>query len=246
MLGVNTMTTKFALSAVLASALLAPVSAMGATLLPDEVIFPTGVTFTPENSGLVINDNMIQYRMDPTPITPFTDVGGNVQNRVMRNDFGNLVFAPRIRDTFNIDGGTFGVIAFRLEGYGDFATDIDFRTDGLGEKPPTSVTRSMDGDSMIFRYDDPIFTDAIAPGVQETSFFPSIITDATAFDTTGSMTIFGQLFDTSRPNLPIVAGDLVSVTVDGLAVPTAAIPLPAPVLMMGAALAGLIGLRRKA
>ena len=130
-------------------------SASALPLAPGAVIFPTGTTSAanPDLAGVNQNDNLIQFRMDPTPGTPFTDVGGNVQNRVTENASGNLIFGPRIRDTFNIDGGTFGILGFRLEGFGTFSTDVDFRTDGLGDKGFTSVSRSNDGNIMTFRYD---------------------------------------------------------------------------------------------
>ncbi len=232
----------------LCATLLTVPSAGAVVLAPGGVINPTGTTFAanPDLGGLVINDNVLGFRMDPTPATPLMDVGGNVQNRVVRNGSNNLIFAPRIRDTFNIDGGIFAVTAFRLEGFGTFSTDVDFRTDGLGDKGFTSVSRSVSGDIMTFRYDNPLLVDAInPPGRQEESFFPSILTDAVAFADIGLMTIFGQLVEEDASGALNPLSDLVSVTIDGIAVPVAPVPLPGAMLLFGPALAGLVLARRQ-
>lgn len=212
-------------------------------LPPGGVIFPVGTTSAgdPTLGGVVQNDNLIDFTIDPTPASPATLTGGEVQNRVILEDAsGFLTFAPRIRDTFNIDGGTLAIIAFRLEGFGMTALDVDFRTDGLGDKGYSSVSRSVSGDLMTFRYDDPLFVDSIAPGRQEESLFPSIRSDATLFDYSGSMTIFAQLAPGDVPG-----GELFSVTIDGLAVPMSPVPLPASALLMLGAMGALGALRRK-
>jgi hypothetical protein len=223
-------------------------AAVAAPLPAPGVVFPAGTDFTdPVHGGgqLIMNDNAITFRMDPTPASPLTDVGGRVQNRVTRQVDGSLNFLPRIRDTFNIDGGTFGITGFQLEGFGNFDVDVEYRTDGSGDKGPTSVSRSNSGDLMTFRYDDPLFIDAIAPSFQQESYFPSIATEAEHFDLSGSMTIFGQLFLIDFGTPPQPGGDLISVTINGIAVPTTApIPLPAPVAMLGFGLLALGGLRR--
>lgn len=232
--------------AVIALVLTNAVSA--AALAPGGLIFPVGTDFTdPVHGGvsIVINDNLIDFRMDPTPITPLSDIGGHVQNRVTDSqNTGFLNFAPRIRDTFNIDGGTFGITSFSIDGFGSFATNVEFRTDGLGDKGFTSVSRSADGNQLTFRYDNPLLIDSIAPGLQEESLFPSIATDAMNYELSGRMTIYGQLFaiDFGTPPRPI--GDLISVTISGVAVPSA-IPVPAAMWLFGSALLGLGICRRR-
>lgn len=238
-------------------------AALAAPLLPDSVLNPVGTTAAdPVHGGIqtVINDNLINFRMDPTPSTPFTDVGGQIQNRVTeRSSDGGLNFAPRIRNTFNIDGGTFAIVAMQLTGFGMFDLNAEFRTDGLGDKGPTSYSRSANGDIITMRFTNPatattpteggLLIDAIAPGLQEESLFPSFVSNANHFDFSGTATIFGYLIDSGEyaaSGRAFQEGDLITVTVDGLAVPTTApVPLPASVLLLGAGVAGLGLLKRK-
>ena len=215
------------------------------SLAPGGVIFPSGTTFAadPEQGGVVQNDNLLNFRMDPTPGTPLTDVGGAVQNRVVESDVTNqLIFSPRIRNTFNIDGGRFGIVGFRLDGYAGWDTDVDFRLDGSGDKGFGSVSRSVSGDLLNFRYITPLFIDAIAPGLQEESLFPAIKTNATSFAATGTMQIFGQLFSTQNSGPPVPTGDLISVRIDGVMAP---VPVPATGLLVLSAIGGLVALRRR-
>ena len=227
----------------LAALMLSAPAALAVPLTPGSVIFPSGTTFAarPELGGVVQNDNLIPFTINSAGGGLFT-TGGNVQNRVARSTLTNtLIFAPRIRDTFNLIGpDAFFISAFQLDGYAGWATDVDFRIDGSGDKGFTSVSRSNTGDLMTFRYDDPLEIDSVAPGLQEESVFPSILTDAIDFALTGTMTIFG-----------FVEGDpsnLLSVTVDGIAVPVAPVPIPAGgwLLLAGLFLIGWAGRRRAA
>jgi hypothetical protein len=247
----------FSLSALLVSA----ATALGAApLLPGGVVFPTGQTFAdPVHGGgqLIVNDELIGFRMDPTPATPLTDVGGQLQNRVTRRSGGGLNFMPRIRDTFNIDGGFFAITGMRLTGFGMANIDADFRTDGSGDKGPTSYSRSVDGDIITMRYTNlpPATTGGLVVGAlfgdpQEESLFHSLVSDATEFALTGTATIFGYQINADEyraSGRAFADGELISVTVDGVAVPVAApaVPLPASVLMLGAGVAGFGLMRRK-
>ena len=207
-----------------------------AVLLPGNVIFPAGDTsVTAQNSnGVVQNDNLIPFSF---PLPPISIVGGNVQNRVvLSDDLNTMVFAPRIRDTFNIAPLRFGISGFRLNGYAGWDTDVGYRTDSLGDKGPSSVSRSADGDLLTFRYEDPLFIDGIAPGLQEESLFPYIITDAPSYSLIGRMTILG--FDIADPD------NLLSITIDGLAVPSP-VPIPAAAWLFGTALIGFVSLSRR-
>ncbi len=236
---------KSALAAALIAASFAP-SALAVPLGESGVVFTNGKTFTPGDSGEVQNDNLIDWTYDPTPAIPLNNVGGHVQNRVINNDIGTKTFMPRIRDTYNIDGGTLVISAFRLTGYAGFDVDVNYRTDGLGDKGFTSVSRSADGDIMTFRFDDPLYVDAITPpGRQQESLFSSIITDATEYDMSGTMTILGYVLPNSGATMPDPNADLFQVTLSGIVAPTTAVPLPAPLALLGAGLLGLGAVGRK-
>lgn len=212
-------------------------AAYAAPLAPGGVVFPTGTTAAarPELAGTVVNDDLIPFSF---PFGQLQSVGGDVQNRVVRSDgLATLIFSPQIRDTFNIAVEEFEIIGFSVSGYGGFSADVDFRTDAPGDDGPTAVSRSVDGDLLTFRYDDPLTIDGIAPGAQEESLLPVILTDAQAFQLTGRMTIFGR--DLADPET------VLTTEIGGLAVP-AAIPLPTSLGLLAAALAGLglLGRRR--
>lgn len=234
-----TLSAALVMSAVATSALAVPLANGG-------MVATSGSTFTPQNSGLIQNDNIIGFSYDPTPLIVFNDVGGEVQNRVIENADGDMVFMPRIRETYNIDGGTFVISEFQLTGYAGFETDVDYRTDGLGDKGFTSVSRSADGDVLTFSFDDPLYVDAISPpGRREESLFSSIITNATEYDLSGTMTIIGYMVPLGT-TMPDPLADLFSITLNGIVAPTtAAVPLPAPLALLGAGLLGLGAVGRK-
>ena len=211
-------------------------TATAAPLLPGGVIFPAGDTVitAPNTAGVVQNDNLIPFSFD---ITAFTNVGGDVQNRVVESNLLNtMIFSPRIRDTFNIATPGFEIIGFSLDGYGGWNTDVGYRTDGLGDKGQTSVSRSVDGDRLTFRYGDPLFISGLFGGPREESLFPYIITDAPSYALTGTMRLFGV--NTANPE------ELFSVELTGLAVPST-VPEPAATLLLGTGLVGLLGMSRQ-
>ena len=220
----------------IAAAVAFSTTTQAAVLMPGNVIFPAGDTAAtaPNSNGTVQNDNLIPFSF---PFPPVFIVGGDVQNRVVLSDnLNTMVFGPRIRDTFNIATRGFEIVGFQLDGYAGWDTDVGYRTDSLGDKGPSSVSRSADGDLLTFRYDDSLFISGIAPGPQEESLFPYIITDAPSYSLIGSMTIFG--LNTADP------GNLLSVTIDGLAVPSP-VPIPAAAWLFGTALIGFVSFSRR-
>jgi hypothetical protein len=151
----------------------------------------------------------------------------------------------------------FAVTGVRLRGFGSVGIDADFRSDGAGDKAPTSYVRSGDGDSITILWNDASFQGGLVGGSlpsdpQESSLFPSFVTDSTEFALTGTATIFGYVIDPDRFEDEGVivrdpGADLVTLTVEGLAVPVPAtvVPLPASVLLLGAGVAGLGLMRRR-
>ncbi len=215
-----------------------PVTA--APLSPGDVIFPTGtsVAADPDQAGTVVNDNLINAVFG----AGFFQATYNVQNRVvLSNTLNTLIFSPRIRDPFTSGGFSdrFSIVAFSLTGYAGFDLfDVDFKTDGVGDKGPTSVSRSADGDLLTFRYGDPLHNDLFnPPGVRDESFFPTIKTNATRFKNIGTMTLFARRSD-ADPGDP-----LQTLTITGLATPV--VPLPASMFLLLAGIGGLGALSRK-
>ena len=234
----------FFMKKLVASAVLAALGSplVAAPLPPGGVIFPTGTTNAadPDLAGTVINDNLIDVLFG----SGFFIASYKVQNRVVRsNNLGTLAFYPRIRDPLNLGfAERLEVIGFRLTGYAEATlTDVDFRTDGSGDKGPSSVSRSLDGDTLTFRYEDPLINDAFnPPGVRDTSLFPLLKTEQKWYRKTGTLTIFARAAG-SDPDDP-----LESVTISGIAVPTV-VPLPASALLLvgGIAGLGLMGRRKR-
>ena len=156
-------------------------------------------------------------------------MSGNVQARVVEsNNTGELIFAPRIRDVISLFSSLeFSVITgLEYSGFGNVTTDVDFRVDGLGDEGATSVARSVDGDTLSFAFDSYI-------DLNEESLFLSILTDATEYDNTGSITIFGQ--DT-------LGGTTVSVTLNNMPAP---VPVPASAWLFASGLAATAWQRRR-
>ncbi|MEC9341672.1 MAG: hypothetical protein VX663_09345 [Pseudomonadota bacterium] len=213
------------------------VPAQAAVVLPGSLgnLVGTTVAAEPDLAGLVVNDNPIRFDF---PATALTDALGAVQNRVVESgNLGTLIFAPRIAVTANTGVGDFQILGFSVDGYAGWETNIEFRTDGLGDVGPDYVFRSPDGDTLTFLYDSSNPINLPGGIVGENSLFPSILTNATSFSLTGLMTLFG--IDTANPS------EIIAVRVSGVAVPE--IPIPATALLFGsgALLVGWVSGRRK-
>lgn len=212
-----------------------------ATLLLGGTSSVTGTTAAadPELPGTVENDDILtSFLRIPDPGSPF-GVGFDIQNRVIESDTtGTLNFGPRILFGANITVGNFLIDSLQLYGYGDFETDVAYRTDGLGDRGPTFAERSADGEMLNFGFGFPLVVGNLVQSIKEESYFLSIKTNATHFENTGRASILGRHI--AHP------GQTFRLDYSGLAVPALApVPLPASVLFLLGGLGALFGLRRR-
>ncbi|MDU0354418.1 hypothetical protein RS130_11180 [Paraglaciecola aquimarina] len=162
-----------------------------------ESISLSGTTFAlqPELVGLVLQDDSIDDIIFPSG-GGFFGVGVSVTNRVIRSDLdSSVIFAPRIVPFLNNTGANFLIDRVVMDGYTDFLLDVNYRTDGLGDRGPTAAGRSADGNELSFDFLFPLAISNLFPNPQEQSYFFSIKSDANAYVNTGSMRIFGRHLD---------------------------------------------------
>ncbi|MEQ8847875.1 hypothetical protein [Botrimarina sp.] len=182
---------------------------------------------------LAANPQFAQLNVDDS-VRPFEILGnfgevllsGNLQDRVGRsNDTGTLIFGPRLKD---LQGAPFApdveIRALFLSGYGDTFTDVEYRTDGLGDAGPVAALRSFDADSLQFAYS----SGSLSP--PDESYFMSVFTDATEFAPVGTARIVVQ---------NTVSGEFFETTLTGINVP---VPEPAAATLL-AVIGVVAGLR---
>lgn len=205
---------------------LIPAATLAVPVLPgsSEALPGTTLAASPELAGSVIYDDASQY-YDFNP-APLFLAGHRYRDRVVRSDAtGNVIIAPRLIDPTNNFPSRVFVDGFSLTGYAGWATDISYRTDLDGDRGPTLVERSADGDELMFTFGFPLLIDYLLGQPQETSLFVNILTDAPTFETTGRATFFGR--SEASP------GQVLTFSIGGIAVPAAAqIPLPASVTLL--------------
>lgn len=215
-----------------------PATAMAVTLAPGGSVLLPGTTAAaePELAGTVVNDDVQQQLAKIGGEDSLLAIGTSLQNRVVRSDLdGTLIFAPRLLTTFNNTGSDFLVDRFELTGFGDFAVDANYRTDGLGDRGPNAASRSGDGDVMTFDFLFPLFGGNLVQEPQESSYFLSLNTEATAFSLDGRASIFARHLGSP--------GETFRFDFANIAVPVIApVPLPASWLL----LLGALGITRLA
>jgi len=209
--------------------LLASNASFAVIVNPGSTVNLSGTTSaaSPDLAGLVIRDQLIPFEITNTLGTVI--LSGNVQDRVVRsNNTGDLIFAPRLRDLIKPNGDAW-IARFSANGYNGYSTDIDYRTDGLGNVGPNDVTRDITGDNLNFRYDPAL----IVP--PDEGLFISVLTDAVAFDLSGTFTILAQ---------NDFGADVFRAVLTDVSAPST-VPVPAAVWLFGSGLIGLLGLSRR-
>lgn len=186
-------------------------------LTEDTTVALTGTTSAarPELAGLVIVDELHSFAgQDALGNILFT---GTMQISIQRSfQDGTLDFTYRIRpnDASSLDA----IFRTTHTDFSGWATDVDYRTDGLGTVGPSSATRNVSGSTVGFD-----FAGGLQPG--EESLFYFIKTNATTYKPGSTVLINGGI-----AAIPSYAP---------------AIPVPAAVWLFGSGLIGLIGVARR-
>jgi hypothetical protein len=155
-------------------------------LLPGNKISLEGTSFSVNSNlgGSVVRDQLIPFEIKNN--SGLIILAGKVQDRVVRStNTEQLIFAPRLRDLTSPNGDSW-ISSIRIEGYGNVATDVDFRSDGSGDVAPNNVRRDDLDYSILFNYNPNI----ISP--PKTGKFLSLTTNVVDFCTHGSITITAQ------------------------------------------------------
>ncbi len=201
----------------------------------DSAFMPgTTLTATTELNGTVIYEDSLTYNLYDGPFPLFQ--GHAVKNKVIRSNLaGSLIFALQLLNSSNtIAGDDVLIDSISLNGYAGWQTDVHYRTDATGDRGPTFVERSADGDDLLLTFGFPLLIGDLAQDQHEDSYPIEIVTNADFYDTSGRATIRGH---TAAGNAPL------QVSIGGLAVPTA-VPLPASFSLFLAGIGLLLGSAR--
>jgi len=187
----------------------------------------------PELTGTVVRDELIPFSVTGGGGTIFT---GTLQDRVIRATDGTLTFAQSVRANTSLARRAL-LDYVRRSDFDGFGTDVNYRTDGVGQANlhPELVRRTGDGANVQFS-----FHDRLSAGQDTLLYF--VKTNATSFDVGGNTKLgfIGRnsvegsaTLSTARPTIGTGTGGA------GGGGP-AAIPLPAAVAAfpVGALVAG--------
>lgn len=190
----------------------------------------TSLSATPALNGSVVYTNSLAYDLDPS--IAFIAGHDEVANQVIRSNLADsLIFALQLLGPINITVDDVLVDSISLNGYAGWQTDIHYRSDAAGDRGPSFVERSADGENLLFTFGFPLFLGNLTLETHEESFPIEILTNADAFETSGRATIRGR---TVAGNTPL------QVSIGGLAVPTV-VPLPASCWLFLAGIGLLLG-----
>lgn len=148
----------------------------------------------PAPAGAVLHDELAPFTL--TNRAGDVLCQGNLQNRVVQSDDGQLEFQYRVRDTTG--PGTIGTIT--ASGFSNQSVHVAYRADGSGAAPPSRASRSLGlGETVTFA-----FQPAISCAAGGETQFMIVATPATAFHPGGTtrmtdMGLLGVWVSTARP-----------------------------------------------
>jgi hypothetical protein len=189
-------------SLVFAGLLLGTVKAIAVPMAPGDFVSPlpgTTVAAEPQLAGTVVEDitRTISGSFSGTGL-PFSV---EVQDRVVLADDGTYDFYYRLT---LLDKPSSYPLSIRRDGFTGFATNVGWRSDGLGTLEPESGSRTATGSTVQFN-----FAFGVPEGGQTRFLF--VDTDATSYALTGTATLdlspsFGEngyaSFTTFAPAVP--------------------------------------------
>ncbi len=181
-----------------------------------------------QSVGLSGIDSVSDHSLLGTPEVYFTDFtiegdsgilfeGSLGYRAVTRLDTGMIDFSWRLLTTEDYEGE---VASIEVDGYSAYSVGVAYRTDQFGSIAPTSASRSVDGDTVVFGFDSPPIGNLL--GAKPVW----VRTDATAYDLSGTARI------------TLVSGEFIE-----LATFAPAVPAPGALAVLG--LGGLVAGRRR-
>lgn len=173
------------------AALAGTTHALAIVIAPGDTVALPGTTAAadPYLAGVVLEDELIQFSLAVSPQSQDL-ITGTVQQRVVRETgTGTLDFYWRIT---SVDSGSLGFL--RVWNFITDTYDANFRTDGVGDVGPTSLTHftaglggATDDYAANFNFYDARFSDSLLAG--QSSYFMFLHTDATSYAKTAFLDI---------------------------------------------------------
>ncbi len=171
---------------------------------------------SPQLAGKIVRDELIPFSFQTWDQRI---VSGQLQDRVVHSVDGTYDFYSRV--ILDVDSAAFSLYRVDRIGFAGYATNVGWRSDGLGNYAPNEFSRDLGGSTIDFN-----FNMAPLTGGQSTKFF-FIDTNATSYN------LSGRFSDYSSLNFMAIAA-----------------PVPEPesyaMLVAGLGLLGLMARRRRA